>query len=318
MKRPPFKIKIVGIGGAGINSINRLKNFGLKVESIAIDTDVSCLNSCSAEKKVLLGENIFSGLSSGGNINLTAKAANGAKENIKEAIKGSDLIFLVLNLGGGVAAGVSPLIAEIAGELKILTIAFLTRPFSFEGLFRQKIANLGLRRLKRKVDGFVLIENDKLPRIIAKNTSVEDALLLSDKVLFEAIFGIFNITTLKSILAIDLSDLFGFFKNSGEILFSQVKVAGCAGVAGENRLINGVNQAINSSLVDFKINKAKKILFNITSKQDLSLAEIENAITFVKNLVPKGTKIIFGASEDNSLSKGEIKITLIAAGGHGK
>ena len=312
MKRPPFKIKIVGIGGAGINSINRLKNFGLKVESIAIDTDVSCLNSCSAEKKVLLGENIFSGLSSGGNINLTAKAANEAKENIKEAIKGSDLIFLVLNLGGGVAAGVSPLIAEIAGELKILTIAFLTKPFSFEGFFRQKIANLGLHRLKRKVDGFVLIENDKLPRIIAKNTSVEDALLLSDKVLFEAIFGIFNISTLKSILAIDLSDLFEFFKNSGEILFSQVKVAG------ENWLVDGVNQAINSSLVDFKINKAKKILFNITSKQDLSLAEVENAINFVKNLVPKGTKIIFGASEDNSLSKGEVKITLIATGGHGK
>jgi len=300
MHRIP-KIKVIGIGGAGVNALSRMAKCGFNyIELIAVNTDAQSLQFSKVSRKLLIGENVTLGLGTGMDVRLGEKAAKESEEKIKEILKGAEMVFLT--------SGCLPIMGEMAKNLGILTIAVITKPFSFEGIQRQRIANHGIRNLKGKVDSLICISNDKLLKIIGKNTSVEDAFWECDRILREAIHGISDLIFSPGIINVDLADIRGILKNSGEALFGQAKSKG------ENRAITAANEAIHSPLVDFPISKAKGILLNIAGGDDLSLFEIQEAADFIKKTVSPWAKISFGASEDKTLKKGEIKITLIATG----
>jgi len=306
-----LKIKVVGIGGAGVNTVSRIaKNFKNNLELIALNTDAQSLKTANIlnKNKFLIGENITFGLGTGMDIKLGEKAAKESEEKLKEILKGADIVFLTYGLGGGSGSGGGPIVAEIAKNLGALTIAVVTEPFSFEGVWRSRVAKLGFSRLETKIDALICVKNDKVLKIIGKNTSVEEAFILIDDVLKEAITSISDLISSSSIISIDFADITELLKNSGRVLFSQAKRSG------ENRAVTAADCALLSPLVDFSINKAKGILVNVSGRDDLSLSEVQEAINFIKKAVSSHCKIIFGASEDKKLKKGEIKITLIATG----
>jgi len=303
------KIKVIGIGGAGVNALSRMTKCNFHyAELIAINTDVQSLHSCKSCQRILIGKNITFGLGTGMNIKLGEKAVQESREEIKDILKGTEMVFLVAGLGGGTGSGGIPVLGDILKELGILSIAVVTRPFSFEGSQRQKIANATLKKLKGKVDSLICISNDKLLKMVGKNTSVESALWTCDRILREAVRGISDLIFFPGIINVDLADIQGILKNSGNALFGQ------AIAKGENRAIKAANQAIHSPLVDFPIEKAKGVLLNIAGGDDLSLFEIQEAAEFIKKTVSSKAKISFGASEDKTLKKEEIKITFIATG----
>ena len=306
---PISKIKVVGIGGAGVNALSRMTkcNFNY-AELIAINTDVQSLRLCKVSKKILIGKNVTFGLGTGMNTKLGEKAMQENREEIKTLLKGADMVFIVAGLGGGTGSGGIPILGEILKELGILSIVVVTKPFSFEGSQRQKIANATIKKLKGKVDSLICISNDKLLKIVGKNTSIQSALWTCDKILREAVQGVSDLIFFSGIINVDLADIRGILKNSGNALFGQ------AIAKGENRAIKAANQAIHSSLVDFPIEKAKGVLLNIAGGDDLSLFEIQEAAEFIKKTVSPKAKISFGASEDKTLKKEEIKITFIATG----
>jgi cell division protein FtsZ len=237
---------------------------------------------------------------------LGEKAARESREKIKESLVGAEMVFLAAGFGGGTGSSVLPIVGEIAKSLNILTVAVVTRPFSFEGAQRRRIANEAVKKMKGKVDSFIVVPNDKLLKMIAKSTSVKDAFWVCDKILREAIQGISNLIFSPGIINVDLADIRGILKNSGETLFGQ-------GIArGENRAVNAANRAIHSPLLDFPFSKAKGVLLNVAGKDDFSLFEIQEAAGFIKKASSSRAKIVFGASEEKSLRKGEIKITVIA------
>ena len=308
MNRIP-KIKVIGIGGAGVNALSRMVKCGFNhIELIAVNTDAQSLQFSKVPRKLLIGENVTLGLGTGMDVRLGEKAAKESQEKIKEILKGAEMIFLASGFGGGTGSSCLPIIGEMAKNLGILTIAVITKPFSFEGIQRQRIANHGIRNLKGKVDSLICISNDKLLKIIGKNTSVGDAFWECDRILREAIHGISDLIFFPGIINVDLADIRGILKNSGEAFFGQAKAKG------ENRAITAANEAIHSPLIDFQISKAKGVLLNIAGGDDLSLFEIQEAADFIKRTVSPWAKISFGASEDKTLKRGEIKITIIATG----
>ncbi len=274
---PISKIKVVGIGGAGVNALSRMTkcNFNY-AELIAINTDVQSLRLCKVPKKILIGKNVTFGLGTGMNTKLGEKAMQENREEIKTLLKGADMVFIVAGLGGGTGSGGIPILGEILKELGILSIVVVTKPFSFEGSQRQKIANATIKKLKGKVDSLICISNDKLLKIVGKNTSIQSALWTCDKILREAVQGVSDLIFFSGIINVDLADIRGILKNSGNALFGQ------AIAKGENRAIKAANQAIHSSLVDFPIEKAKGVLLNIAGGDDLSLFEIQEAAEFIK------------------------------------
>jgi len=277
-----LKIKVVGIGGAGVNTVSRIaKNFKNNVELIALNTDAQSLKTANIlnKNKFLIGENITFGLGTGMDIKLGEKAAKESEEKLKEILKGADIVFLTYGLGGGSGSGGGPIVAEIAKNLGALTIAVVTEPFSFEGVWRSRVAKLGFSRLETKIDALICVKNDKVLKIIGKNTSVEEAFILIDDVLKEAITSISDLISSSSIISIDFADITELLKNSGRVLFSQAKRSG------ENRAVTAADCALLSPLVDFSINKAKGILVNVSGRDDLSLSEVQEAINFIKKEV---------------------------------
>lgn len=303
-----MKIKVFGIGGAGCNTISRLNKISLKgMELFAINTDAQILKNTSGGEKILIGPNTTGGLGTGMDWRLGLRAAQESREELKQALKGGEIVFLSAGLGGGTGTPVISLLGEIAQELGILTLAVVTFPFSFEGELRKRIANWGLRMLEKNVDAFLLIPNDRVLKIIGKNTSVEEAFLKVDKVLVEALEGISDLLSLPGIISVDFADLEEILKNSGRALL------GIGKAKGEQRAISAVSRAFQSPLLDFPLKKAKGILFSITG-EDVALSEVNVVANFIKKIATYGTKIIFGVGEDKSLEKGEIKVTLIITG----
>lgn len=300
------KIKAIGVGGSGSNTISRMEKLNIQgVELIAVNTDAQALHFCKAPKKILIGKNVTSGLGTGMNVVLGQKAAEESKQELTEALKGADMVFITGGMGGGTGSGASPVIAGISKGLGILTIAVVTSPFSFEGEQRKKVAEKALRRLKDKVDSLLVISNDKLLGVIDEKTTVSNAFLICDEVLKEAVRGITDLILVPGIINIDFSSVLSIMKGSGRALF------GVGRGQGENRAVEAAMKAINSPLLDFSIQGSKGILFNV-SGQDITLNEIsEVAKVITKNVDPR-SQIIFGAIKDNSLKKGEIKITVIA------
>lgn len=302
------KIKIIGIGGAGCNTISRLNSLNLKgIDLIAVNTDTQILRQSDAPQKILIGQNSAGGLGTGMDYRLGEKAAKESKEKLKEILEGAKMVFLTAGLGGGTGTSTIPILAELAKNLGILTVAVVTKPFSFEGSFRQKLANLGLSNLEKKVDSLLCISNDRILKVIGKATSVNEAFFKIDEILGQAVLGISDLISSPGIISLDFADLEEILRNSGRALFGTGKAKG------ENRAIAAASSALQSPLLDFPLKKAGGILFNIGG-ESLALFEVNSVANFIKKIADQKTKIIFGVSEDKTLDKGEIKVTVIATG----
>ena len=300
------KIKVLGVGGSGSNTVSRIAKFNTKdVELVAINTDAQALHFCKVPKKILIGKNITKGLGAGMDTSLGKLAAEENKEEIKEALMGSDMVFITCGLGGGTGSGAAPIISDIAKSLGILTVAVVTTPFSFEGEQRQQISKKAIENLKGKVDSLLIISNDNLLKIIDETTTVSNAFEICDDVLRQAVQGITDLILTPGIINVDFASVVSVMKNSGQALFG----TGKAEV--ENRAVEAATKAISSPLLDFSIKGSRGILFN-ASGNDISLNEIKAAAKVITENVDPGAQIIFGAVKDATLKKGEIKITVIA------
>ena len=300
------KIKVIGVGGSGSNTVSRIEKLQMQeVELLAVNTDAQALHFSKADKKIMIGKEITKGLGTGMDAELGRKAAEETKEEIMQNLKGADMVFVTCGLGGGTGSGAAPVIAEIAKELGILTIAVVTTPFSFEGQERKKVADLALSKLKDRVDSLLIISNDKLLKIIDEKTTVSSAFSICDDVLREAVQSITDLILIPGIINIDFASVVSIMKNSGRAMF------GVGRAIGENRAVKAAEIAITSPLLDFSIQGAKAVLFS-ASGNDITLNEIQDAAKIItKNVDPKA-QITFGAVKDNNLKKGEIKITVIA------
>ncbi len=300
------KIKVLGVGGSGSNTISRIAKFNVRgVELIALNTDAQALHFCKAEHKILIGKNITSGLGAGMDIELGKKAAEENAKEITEFLQGADMVFITCGLGGGTGSGATPVIAKIAKDLGILTVVAVTTPFSFEGEQRKKIAEISLQSLRGNTDSLLIISNDNLLKIIDEKTTVSNAFEICDDVLRQAVQGITDLILVPGIINIDFASVISVMKNSGHALF------GAGKATGEHRAIEAATKAINSPLLDFSIKGSKGILFN-ASGMDITLNEIQEAAKVITQNADPKAQIIFGAVKDNTLKKGEIKITVIA------
>lgn len=303
------KIKVVGVGGSGGNAVSRMAKCKLKgVELIAINADAQDLKRARADKKIRIGIKLTNGLGTGMDPEIGKLAAEEQREEIKEALKGADLVFITCGLGGGCGSGASPVIADISKKMGILTIAVVTTPFSFEGLRRAEVAQSAKRKLKEKVDALIAISNDKLLSILEPETTISNAFWICDEILREAVQGISDLIVLPGIINIDFADVKAIVKSSGTALF------GIGKAKGEGRAERAVKSALSCPLLDISCKGAKGILFNVSGGKDISLAEVDEIAKMITREVSPEAKIVFGAIQDEKLNKGEIKVTVIATG----
>ncbi len=302
------RIKVVGIGGAGCNTIDRLSRAKLKgVELISINTDAQDLRKKEAHSKLRIGPKTTNGLGSGMKPEIGKLSAKESYKEIENSLKDSDIIFLTSGLGGGTGSGASPIVSEIAKKTGTLTVGIFTLPFSFEGKKRKKIALNSLEEIKKKVDTLVVIPNDKLIELIPPKSSVETAFLKCDDFLKEAVESISNVIMSTGILNLDFSDIREILKDGGLAFFGTGKSEG------KERDIRAIEKALYSPIAKFPLEKANGVLFNVASgNQNVSLSEIKRIAEVIKKKVSLNAKIIFGASIDSSLNKDEIRVTIIA------
>lgn len=306
MKKNKPKIKVIGIGGSGSNTISRMSQCDIRgVDLIAVNTDVQSLRSTKADLRVQIGKKTTQGLGTGMNFRLGKMAAQESKEELFELVRNSDMVFITCGLGGGTGTGASPILAELAKRAEALTIAVVTEPFSFEGVQRKKIAKKGLRELQKKVDTLLVIPNDKLLKIKDKNITLKETFWFCDEVLREAVQGISDLIVKPGIVNLDFADISSVMKDAGSAIF------GIGKATGPNRATTAVLRAINSPLLNISIKGAKNILFNV-SGSDLTLFEVNTVAKIIAQNLDPGAKIIFGAIKDKNLKKGEIKVTVIA------
>ncbi len=309
MKKQLPKIKVIGIGGSGGNALTRMMSCDIKgIELIAINADFQDLEKTEADKKIRIGKELTEGLGAGMNPEIGEKAAKENEAEIKEALKGAEMIFLTCGLGGGTGTGALPVISQLAKDTGALTIAVVTMPFSFEGKERQRIAQEGIEKVKGKVDTLIPIANDKLLTSLDSNVTLEEAFWNCDEILREAVQGISDLIVLPGIISIDFADIKAIMKNSGSALFGK-------GVAkGSRRAEEAATRALNLPLVDLSCENAQGVLFNVVGGKDLSLSEVNDIAKVIRERVSPDAQVIFGAVEDNSLEEGEIKVTVIATG----
>ncbi len=302
------KIKVVGVGGGGNSAINRMVDSGVKgVSFVAVNTDIQALHHNKAGEKIHIGKTVTRGLGAGMNPDLGKAAAEESQNELKEALKGCDMIFVTCGLGGGTGTGASPVVAQIAKEQGALTVAVITKPFMFEGGQRKNIADRGFADLADKVDAIITISNDKLLQVIDKKTSLLDAFKIADDVLRQGVQGIAEIITVPGIINADFADVKTIMSNAGSALM------GIGTATGENKAIEAAKQAINSNLLDMSIDGARGIVFTVTGGADLSMSEVNEAAKIITAAADEEAKIIFGAVIDEKL-KDQIKITVVATG----
>jgi len=315
-KREPLKpkietiarIKVVGVGGSGHNAIHRMINFGLSgVEFLAVNSDAQALHHSRADRKVQIGKQATRGLGAGMNPDTGRAAAEEDIEEIKEALAGADMVFITCGLGGGTGSGAGPVVAEVAKEAGILTVAVVTKPFAFEGIRRREIAEKALEELRENVDAIIVIPNDRVLQIIDKKTSLLDAFRTVDDVLRQGVQGIADLVTMPGLINVDFADVKSIMADSGSALM------GIGKGSGENRAVEAAKQAIDSPLLELSIDGAKGVLFNVTGGKDLGMYEVDEAAKIITKSVDSDAKIIFGSVIDDSLSD-EIRITVIATG----
>ncbi len=303
------KIKVVGVGGGGGNTVSRMVECKIQgVELIAINADSQDLHHCLAPQKLLIGKNLTKGLGAGMNPDIGRQTAEENRDEIHEVLKGADLVFITYGLGGGVGSGAGPIVAEAARDIGALTVGVVTKPFSFEGSQRMRLAMEGLGRLQDKVDTLITIPNDKLLQTIDRNTSLIDAFKVVDDVLRQAVQGISDIIVTPGLVNVDFADLKAIMTGAGSALM------GIGRAAGDDRAVEAAKAAINSPLLEVSIDGAKGVIFNVAGGDDMTMMEINEAAKIITDSIDPNAKVIFGAVTDKQLKKGEIKITVIAAG----
>jgi cell division protein FtsZ len=278
------------------------------VEFIAINTDAQDLHNSEASKKIHIGKNLTKGLGTGMNPELGKRAAEETKEEIQEALKGADMIFIAYGAGGGTGSGAAPLISKIAKEMGILTVAVVTKPFFFEGIQRVKIAEQSLDELRKGVDALIVIPNDRLLSTISRETTAKQAFAMCDDILKQAVEGISDLITMPGIINTDFADIRAVMADAGSALM------GIGTAQGENRAIEAAKLAISSPLLELSIAGAKGVLFSIAGGDDLTMFEIQDAAKLITESIDPNAKVIFGTVHDERLKKGELKITVIASG----
>lgn len=311
-EHPSAKIKVIGVGGCGGNAVSRMaENFPRGVDLIAINTDVQDLNCVNARKKIHIGKNLTKGLGTGMNPDLGRQAAEENRSEIVEALKGADMVFITCGEGGGTGTGASPIIAEIAKELGILTIAIVTKPFSFEGTQRAFLAQEGITKLRERVDTLIIVPNDRIFSVINKDTSLLKAFEAIDEILKNAVLGITELIMSPGIVNVDFADVKTIMAEAGSAIIG----FGIAG--GQERASRAANLAINSPLLEATIDGAKGVLFSVSGHRDLKMNEINEVAKLISESVDQSAKIIFGAYHDRKLNKGQLKVTLVATGFNG-
>ena len=314
LKKPNIEnvanIKVVGVGGGGNAALNRMIEANIKgVEFIAVNTDAQALHYSGAPTKLHIGQTVTKGLGAGMNPLLGQQAAEESREEIYELLKGADMVFIAAGFGGGSGSGAGPVVAEIAREVGALTVAVVTKPFSFEGQQRMTIAEESLAELQSRADASVVIPNDRLLQIIDKKTSLIDAFRVVDDVLRQGVQGISDLITHHGMVNVDFADIKAIMQNAGSALM------GIGKASGENRAVEAARAAIDSPMLDVTIDGAKGIVFNITSGPDLRMYEVDAAARTITEHADPNAKVIFGAVIDaDQVEEGEIKITVVATG----
>lgn len=303
------KIKVVGVGGGGVNALNSMISVTQiqGVDFYAVNSDAQALLTSHAQNKIQIGENLTRGLGSGGNPEMGKQAAEESKEKIKEQLMDADMIFLACGEGGGTGTGATPVIAGIAKEIGALTVAVVTKPFTFEGTRRMVTAEEGITELKEKVDTLIVIPNQRILDVVDKKLSLIEAFKVADSVLGHGVQGISDLITTPGLINVDFADVRAIMTNSGSALM------GIGTGTGENRATMAARMAIASPLLEISIDGAKGVLFNITGGADLAMSEVDEAAKMISNAVDPDANIIFGATIDEKMVD-QIKITVIATG----
>ena len=305
-------IKVIGVGGAGNNAVNRMLELGIKsVDFIAVNTDRQALQKSKANTKIQIGEKITRGLGAGANPDIGAQSAEESKTELSEVLRGADMVFVTAGMGGGTGTGAAPIVAGLAKEMGILTIGVVTKPFTFEGKKRLAQAERGIESLKTKVDTLIVIPNDKLLQIIDRKTSMSEAFLMADDVLRQGVQGISDLITVTGTVNLDFADVKTIMLNTG------MAHMGTGHASGENKAEDAAKEAIQSPLLETSIEGARGVIINITGGEDLGLQEVNTAAELIQRSVDPEANIIFGTVIDPNMSD-EIKITVIATGFDGQ
>ncbi len=303
------RIRVIGVGGSGCNAINHMVNSKVKgVEFISINSDAQDLHRSLAKRKIHIGKNLTRGLGTGMDPELGRRAAEETRQEVQEALQGSDMVFITCGMGGGTGTGASAIVAKVAKELGALTIAVVTKPFSFEGAQRTLIAERGLEELKKEVDAYIIIPNDKLLTIVEEDTTAKNAFALCDEILRQAVEGVSDIITTPGEINTDFNDIKTVMEAAGPALMG-------IGVAdGDNRAREAASRAVNSPLLSVSIDGAKGVLFVVAGSDDLGILEVQEAAKVINESVDKNARVVFGIMRDEKLKKGQIRIIVIATG----
>lgn len=302
------KIKVIGVGGSGGSAINRMIKSRIKgVEFIAANTDVQALHNSQAQKKIQLGKSITRGLGAGMNAEVGKQSAEESQNELREVLNGADMVFVTCGLGGGTGSGASPVIADIARDCGALTVAVVTKPFSFEGVQRKSIAEKAFEDLAEQVDTIIVIPNDRVLNVIDKKTSLLDAFEAVDDVLRQGVQSISEVITVPGLVNVDFADVKSIMQNTGSALM------GIGTATGENRVVTAAKQAISSPLLEMSVEGAKGVLFTVTGSSDLGMQEFDEAAKVITSNADSSAKVIFGTVIDDEM-KDEVKVCVIATG----
>jgi cell division protein FtsZ len=302
------KIKVIGLGGGGSNAITRMLRGEIRgVEFIAMNTDAQALAICEAPIRIQLGEKLTKGLGAGGDHIVGQKAAEENRDEIKELVQGTDMVFITCGMGGGTGTGSAPIVAEMAKQCGALTIGIVTKPFTFEGTHRSRVAEEGIERLLGKLDTLIIIPNDRLLSLCDAQTNIDAAFTMADEVLKHGVQAISEVITVPGLINLDFADVKAIMQNAGPAWMS----IGLG--SGKNRAVDAAKEALASPLLDVSIEGAKGILFNVVGNSSLTLFEVNEAAQVIRDAVDPSANIIFGVAQDQSMTK-DIRITLIATG----
>jgi cell division protein FtsZ len=303
----PAQLKVVGVGGAGNNAVDRMIQYGLRgVEFISVNTDKQFLNLSRANQKIQIGEKVTRGLGAGADPEMGRKAAEESRDSISEALRGADLVFITAGMGGGTGTRAAPIVAECAKELGILTIGVVTKPFSFEGKVRMNNAVNGITNLKENVDTLIIVPNDRLLDT-GRNVTLTEAFLIADDVLRQGVQGISDLIAVPGLINLDFADIRTIMRERG------MAHMGIGIAAGDERAINAAKQAVESALLETSINGARGVIINICGGPGLGMLEVNDAAAYIQNYADPSANIIFGASIDEELGDA-VRITVIATG----
>ncbi len=301
-------IKVVGVGGGGTNAVNRMVDAGLKgVEFIAVNTDAQALLMADADLKIQIGAQGTRGLGAGADPNVGQSAAQESRDELKEALKGADMVFVTAGEGGGTGTGGAPIVAELGQELGALTVGVVTRPFAFEGRKRSDQAERGIDELRERVDTLIVIENDRLLQVVEKQTSIVDAFGMADDILRQGVQGITDLITVPGLVNLDFADVRTIMRDAGSALM------GIGSAAGENRAAEAARAAVSSPLLEASVEGATGVLLNVTGPAEIGLFEVNEAAEVVTSAADQNANVIFGAVIDDSIGE-QVRVTVIATG----